>query len=202
MNLGNLISEAQESLGRAVIGLEPGPIIFWALALTLVFLVDYKFGVTHHYDTSAQIEEIEALQKLDPNASQAQTIDSLYAGVLEEMEERQEPLLDPQNPLRKSALTLQDIPNEGLYRILEVLMRLLLPSFGFLGYALYAMISDSGLDNPYEQAIGSGLVAGLLAFLGLTVPVPEGLTGAATLLFGLQVATLIAMVIYGRIRQL
>lgn len=164
--------------------------MFLIILVAVYFGVDYDLGFTHHYDISSRLSEIERLKEMNPDSSRSARIDSLYNGVLGEMEERVEP-----------TVPAVETPELIWGTVVPELIKVLAATFGFLGYSIYAFVSGKGLENPRDQAVGSSLVVAFLVIVALLLPNLGDTTTTVGVILALQFLVFVAMATWGNLRK-
>lgn len=177
-----------QTIERAFINPSFGRIAFLAFVVAVLAAVNYDMGLTHHYDLSSQISQIERMSSMDLDSTQSKRLKSLRGKVINQMEVRQTPL-----PGQIATLIGQ--------RGIELIVRVLSASFLYLLWFFYAIFAGPGLDQPKQQALGAAAFAMILAGAGLVLPSVGGLQGTALALVGVQFGSLFLLMIYGNLRR-
>ena len=177
-----------QTIERAFIDPSFGRIAFLIFVVTGLGILNYDMGLTHHYDLSSQINQIERMGSMNLDSTQSRRVKSLRTEVINQMEARQAPL-----PERIATLLGE--------RIVELIVRVLSASFLYLLWILYALTIGKGLDQPTQQVLGASAFAVLLVGVGLLLPSIGDLQGTALALVGIQFGSLALLMIYGNLRR-
>ena len=177
-----------QTIERAFIDPSFGRIAFLIFVVAGLGIVNYDMGLTHHYDLSSQINQIERMGSMNLDSTQSRRVRSLRTEVINQIEDRQAPLTE------RIATLLGE-------RILELIVRVISASFLYLLWILYALTAGPGIEQPAQQAIGAAAFAAFLAVVGLLLPAIGDLQGTALVLVVIQFGSLALLLIYGNLRR-
>lgn len=161
-------------------------LVFLAILVLVYFGVDYDLGFTHHYDVSSRLSEVERLRKMDPDSSQSARVDSLYEGIIAEMETREETLI----------AELPSIYESETYDWIGITFRVLCAAGGYIVYFIYAVYKGKELE-PEGQRLGSFIFVIGMSIVGLIFPSIMGIGGTAIALVAVQFMSAVALSRWG-----
>jgi hypothetical protein len=190
-----------QSLERVFTDFSTERLFYLVFLFSVILLINYKSGLTHHYDISYRISQVESLQELVEDditqgdstnqASRKEELTAIYDEIVDDVQSRQKPLWN------SSLVNGERGVSDGFTLFA---LKILAATFFYLIYVFWASIwGEPGTRG--QQVIGAMFFVILLATLGAAIPDFDNNWLTLGIPFLIQIVSFFVLGLYGQLRR-